>query len=40
MFSTDGDSNKFTDLILGQKFTFYSKKDMDEHKDFYNKEII
>ena len=27
------------DLVLGQKLNFYSKKDMDEFKNFYDKEI-
>ena len=27
------------DLVLGQKLNFFSKKDMDEFKNFYDKEI-
>lgn len=39
VLSSQGADNKFIDLILGQRLSFYSKKDMDEYKDFFSKEI-
>ena len=39
MFSSEGMKNKFVDLILGQKSAYFSKKDIDEYKNFYEKSI-
>ena len=39
IFSTEGTTNKFMDLVVGQKLAFFSKKDMEEHKNFYDKQI-
>ena len=40
VFATEGNSNNFIDLILGQKITYFSRKDMDEYKNVYTHEII
>lgn len=39
IFSSSGASNQFVDLILGHRLSYFSKKDMDEHKNFYDREI-
>lgn len=40
IFASELNSNKYIDLISGQNFTFYSKRDMDRYKDFYDRIII
>ena len=38
-FSTEQSDNKFLDLILGERYTFQSKKSIDSYKSFFEKEI-
>jgi hypothetical protein len=39
MFSTLSKHNKFIDLLTGQRYTFFTKKDIDCSKIFYEKKI-
>jgi hypothetical protein len=40
IFSTLGKPNHYIDLLTGQRYTFFSKKDVSSYKSFFSRKIL